>query len=513
MRSRRGLVAALGAVCLAVLCACSGGGPDLPVKHLEGAASPPDGTSDPARSSALERFYGQKVDWSDCEDGFLCASVVVPVDWAQPGGATLKMAVNRLPATGDSIGSLVVNPGGPGVSGLAFARSAPRYFGAQVREHYDIVGFDPRGVGASSGVKCLTDAAQDASAAEDSTPDTATELAAAVADAKSFGRVCEARTGALLGHVDTISVAKDLDVLRAVLGEDRLSFQGISYGTFIGAWYAELFPWRVGRMVLDGAVDPALSAEQYLEGQASGFSKVLDAYLKDCLDSSDCPLSGTVTSAVAQLGRLVDSVDANPLPTRSGRKLTQSLMTTGIVGSLYAVQSWPTLTEALTKAMEGDGSGLLAQADRYLERESNGHYSGDVVAANPAIFCLDSAEARTPEQIAVDARAVAAKYPPLGGSIAWSGLTCAEWPLKAVVPHRELHADGAPPILVVGTTQDPATPYAWAVSLATQLKSGRLLTWQGTVHTAYRQGSPCVDTAIETYLLSGDLPATGTRCR
>ena len=313
--------------------------------------------------------------------------------------------------------------------------------------------------------------------------------------------------------MDTISVVRDLDVLRATLGQGRLTFLGASYGTFIGDWYAETFPWRVGRMVLDGAIDPSLSSQQYLAGQAQGFTNVLRAYVTDCVSGKDCPLHGSVDGALSRLGALVDSVDANPLPATGGRKLTQSLMLTGIGQALYSTQFWPILTVALTRAMHGDGGPLLALADAYYRRGRDGHYSPDVVASNPAIFCLDNGETRTPKQIKRDATAIGKRYPPLGGVIGWGGLTCADWPVKAVVPHHALTAAGAPPILVVGTLDDPATPYVWAKGLASQLSSGRLLTWKGNVHTAYRQGSSCVDDAVDRYLLSGDLPATGTLCR
>ena len=315
---------------------------------------------------------------------------------------------------------------------------------------------------------------------------------------------------AIYDNGDTV---KDLDVLRAALGDDTLSFYGASYGTYMGAWYAQLFPWRVGRMTLDGAVDPTLTNQQYVDGQSQGFSRALKAYVRDCQSQRGCPLHGSVDDGLAQIGALVNRADSTPLRTKDrSRPLTQSLMTTGIAQALYLSQLWPALTIGLSKAMSGDGTQLLALADFYAERDAKGHY-GQINSANPAIACLDLGETRTPQQIAVDAAKVQAKFPPLGGAIAWSGIACAEWPYKQIVPRQRLTADGAAPILVLGTIDDPATPYEWAQSLASQLSSGHLGTWEGSVHTAYRKGSQCVDDAVENYLLTGAVPVAGLRCK
>jgi hypothetical protein len=264
-------------------------------------------------------------------------------------------------------------------------------------------------------------------------------------------------------------------------------------------------------MVLDGAVDPSLNSEQYVRGQAQGFNRALRAYLSDCLDNSGCPFRGTQQQALDEVGQMVDSADSRPLRTSSSRLLTQSLMTTGIAQGLYSVQLWPQLTSALKAALAGDGTGLLALSDLYLERDRQGHY-GQVIDANPAIYCLDSPETRTPAQIAADAAQLQRLYPPLGSTAGWGALGCAEWPVKAVLAPQRLTAPGAAPILVIGTVDDPATPYEWAKGLASQLSSGRLLTWEGHQHTAYHQGSRCIDDAVEAYLLAGTLPPVGTRC-
>ncbi|GAB3265262.1 alpha/beta hydrolase [Kineosporia babensis] len=493
----------------------SDGGSKAAATALPSAGSVPSGVTDPATDAAYQKFYGQSVEWSDCGDDYQCMTFEVPVDWDEPTGKTIRISANKLAATGDDpIGSMVVNPGGPGVSGIDYAAVARQAFGQSILKNYSVVGFDPRGIGRSAPVKCYTDKQYDESTSGEGTPDTPAEVKEAVADAKDFGEVCQQNTDpALLENVDTLSTVKDMDVLRALLGDDVLSYHGASYGTYIGAWYAETFPWRVGRMTLDGAIDPSTSAEEYTAGQAEGFSRALRAYVTDCQSGGDCPLRGSVDDGVAQLATLVDRTDANPLDTGDpARPLTQSLMFTGIAQGLYAQQLWPVLTTGIAQANAGDGTGLLTLADTYLERDENGKY-GQTLAANPAIFCLDVPETRTPDQIAAGAAKLNKEFPPLGGSIGWGGLGCSQWPYKAVMERKELHAAGSAPILVLGTVDDPATPYEWSEALASQLDAGRLLTWEGTVHTAYRQGSTCVDTAVEDYMLTGALPNEGTACK
>ena len=489
------------------------GGSDRTTTRLPASVAPPSGVQDPATDPALARFYQQKVTWKDCGDDFECTKVTVPLDWERPAGETIEIAATRLPADGDRLGSMLVNPGGPGVSGIDYAKVASRAFGRPILRNFDVVGFDPRGVGASAPVSCLPDSQLDAYTAADATPDDATELAASLADVRRFADACRSATGPLLGKLDTLSTVRDLDVLRAAVGDGVLSYFGASYGTYIGAWYAQTFPWRVGRMVLDGAVDPSLTSEQYVAGQAEGFSRAMRAFVKDCQESSECPLRGSLDEGIAQVGTLVDRADAAPLRTGDPKRpLTQSLMITGIAQALYATQLWPSLTIGLTKAMSGDGDALLKLADTYLERDEQGHY-GQTIAANPSIFCLDVPETRSPAEIETAAADLQRRYPPLGGAIGWGALSCSQWPLKAVMPRQKLTAEGAAPILVLGTVDDPATPYEWAQSLAGQLSSARLVTWEGTVHTAYNQGSSCVDEKVESYLLTGAVPAENTRCR
>ncbi len=509
-RSRRLTVRAVAAVAaLAVLAGCTGSTPEPQAPTA--ATSAPADTKDPANDTALAAFYGQKLAWTSCRNDFECAKVTVPLDWAAPSGDTIELSLLRLKAEGKKIGTMLLNPGGPGVSAVEWFRSSPGSLGTRVRQSYDAVAWDPRGVGESTPISCLPDSEVDAWLSSDATPDSDAEATKVVADATDFGKQCEERTGPLIGHVDTVSTVKDMDVIRAALGEKVISYYGWSYGTFIGAWYAELFPWRVGRMVLDGAVDPSLSAEQYSEGQAQGFSRMATAFVEDCLGEKGCPLRGTKEQAFAQIETLVKNADSKPLATSSGRQLTQSLMTTGMAMALYLPAFWPQLRAALTEAFKGQGDGLLALADAYNERRPDGTYAQTLQATGP-IFCLDRTDTRSLDQVKADAKDWLAKYPPLGDTVAWSSLGCAVWPIKPAVAPQKLTAPGAPPILVIGTTGDPATPYEWAQSLAGQLDQGVLVTFEGEGHTAYRRGSKCVDTTIEDYLVSGTVPKADVTC-
>jgi pimeloyl-ACP methyl ester carboxylesterase len=469
--------------------------------------------TDPSTRPELARFYRQQVTWSDCGEGFQCAEVTVPVDWAQPAGETIQLAAKRLPASGRKIGSLLVNPGGPGVSGLNFVDQARRQFGAPVRKAFDVVGWDPRGVGRSAPVECFDVAQTDRYLAADPTPDTPAEVSALVEAGRDLGESCRRKTGALLEHVDTISTVKDMDVLRAVLGDGRLSYYGASYGTFMGAWYAQEFPWRVGRLVLDGAVDPSLTTDEYATGQAKGFYRGLRAFVADCQAKSNCPLRGTVDDGIAQLSRLIQIADQNPLRTndKSGRQLTESLFLVGAAMAMYLDRLWPTLVRGLTEATRGDGSTLLYLADLYYERDDPTAYT-QTVGANAAIYCLDHSNTDTTSQAEALADALQQKYPPQGAAMGWGVVSCSQWPVQAVLKPQRLTAEGAAPIVVVGTTGDPATPYEWAQGLASQLSSGRLLTWRGSGHTAYGQGSDCVIEVVESYLVAGVVPDSDKTC-
>ncbi|WP_189263189.1 alpha/beta hydrolase [Streptomyces fuscichromogenes] len=472
--------------------------------------------------SSLARYYDQKLTWRDCGvPGFQCATMKAPLDYADPGAGDVRLAVARKKATGKAkpLGSLLVNPGGPGGSAVDYLQQyAGIGYPAEVRARYDMVAVDPRGVARSEPVQCLNGRQMDAFTETDMTPDDQKETARLVAEYKAFAEACGTHSAQLLRHVSTVDSARDMDILRAVLGDPKLNYVGASYGTFLGATYAGLFPERVGRMVLDGAMDPSLSARELNLQQTAGFETAFRSFAEDCAKRADCPLGpkgSTPTQIADNLRTFFLKLDAHPVPTGDpdGRKLTESLATTGVIAAMYDQAEWEQLRDALHAAMkDNDGAGLLALSDSYYERDSDGRYS-NLMSANAAVNCLDLPPAFTgPAQVEKALPAFEKASPVFGPNLAWASLNCAYWPVRAMgEPHR-IEAKGAGPIVVVGTTRDPATPYPWARSLARQLSSGRLLTYVGDGHTAYGRGSACIDSAINTYLLDGTPPAEGKRC-
>ncbi|MFE4665745.1 alpha/beta hydrolase [Streptomyces sp. NPDC056716] len=513
------VAATLVASAALLVSACSSGsatGSASAVADAELAALPQ------ATPSALTSYYGQKPDWRSCGvPGFQCATMRAPLDYARPGAGDVRLAVARKKATGPGtrLGSLLVNPGGPGGSAVDFLQSyAGIGYPAEVRARYDMVAVDPRGVARSEPVKCLDGPGMDRYTRTDVTPDSEKERDALVASYQKYAEGCGAQSPRLLRHVSTVEAARDMDLLRAVLGDKKLNYVGASYGTFLGATYAGLFPGRTGRLVLDGAMDPSLSARRLNLDQTAGFETAFRAFAKDCASRSGCPL-GKKGTAPGQIGRNLKSffgkVDARPIPTgdEDGRRLTESLATTGVIAAMYDEGAWPQLREALTSAMRhNDGTGLLMLSDSYYEREPDGNYT-NLMFANSAVNCLDLPPAfDTPDQVRAALPDFEKASPVFGEGFAWSALNCAYWPVAATgEPHR-IAAKGAAPIVVVGTTRDPATPYRWAQSLSRQLSSGRLLTYDGDGHTAYGRGSACIDRAINSYLLRGAAPRDGKRC-
>ncbi|MGW1247906.1 alpha/beta hydrolase [Streptomyces sp. NPDC002535] len=519
MDSRRLLRTSATALAAAglILSGCSGGS-DAAASRTTAAARQAAPSSSPAASSAaLKKFYGQKLTWRDCGvTGFQCATLRAPLDYAKPDGEQIDLAVSRVGATGPGkrLGSLLVNPGGPGGSAVGYLQGyAGVGYPAPVRARYDMVAVDPRGVARSEPVECLTGPQMDTFTQVDQTPDDTAEVNALSAAFKDFSAGCAKKSREILPHVSTVETARDMDILRAVLGDEKLTYVGASYGTFLGATYAELFPDRVGRLVLDGAMDPSLPAIDLNRDQTAGFETSFRAFAADCVTKPDCPLgTGSVEAAGEALKKFFRDVDAKPVPTGESRALGESLATTGVIAAMYDEGAWPQLREALTQAIGGEGSGLLALADSYYEREADGTYA-NLMFANAAVNCLDLPAAyRGPADAAKAVPSFEKASPVFGRGLAWAALNCTSWPTPPTGgPHR-ITAEGAAPILVVGTTRDPATPYKWARSLAGQLSSGTLLTYEGDGHTAYGRGSDCVDTAINTYLLDGTPPTEGKRC-
>jgi pimeloyl-ACP methyl ester carboxylesterase len=433
----------------------------------------------------------------------------VPLDYSKPHGQTIGVAVIRKVTSGTSRGSLIVNPGGPGESGLEFLSQAAGAF-APLVDHYDLVSFDPRGVGQSHPVRCLTSAQLDTFIDTDPAPTTPAQLAAIVAQAKQFANACFAKNGSFLSHVGTIDQARDMDVLRAALGDPKLTYYGGSYGTYLGAKYAQLFPTRIRAMVLDGALDPNTGATEQNRVQANGFQTDLHDFLADCVSRSSCPLGSSVPAELATLHGIEASVTRHPIAV-GGRSLGAGEFFEGLAQGLYSPTLWPQLAEAIHAATQGSGSAILQFADALLHRDSDGSYT-NLIESNLAIDCVDRPSPRTVSAYVTAAKAAATTSPDFGAAIEFGLLPCAFWKVPPVESPHPVQAPGSPTILVIGTTKDPATPYVWAQSLAKQLSKGVLLTFRGDGHTAGLRGDSCVDAAIHDYIDSLVAPAAGTSC-
>ncbi|MCO4274816.1 alpha/beta hydrolase [Pseudarthrobacter sp. HLT3-5] len=503
---------AAGALILALtLASCGLFGGDTP------DAAPATAKADPAivasAPAGLDTFYAQEVVWEPCENGFQCAKVTVPMDYAKPDGDTIQIAALRAPSTGKKTGSLLVNPGGPGGSGYDFVKDAAgTHFSQSVRANYDLVGFDPRGVKRSAPVTCLTDAERDASRAKVYALDTDAGLAAALTDNKAIAAQCAAKTGPVLGHVDTVSAAKDLDILRAVVNDSKLNYLGYSYGTFLGSTYATLFPDNVGRMVLDGALDPSISNEELTSGQAVAFEKAIRAYVASCQQESSCPLSGNVDSGVQQIRDLITAVQNTPWQAKDGRLVNATMFVSGLITPLYNDQSWPALTQALEAALNGDASLMLRLADLGADRGADGKYTSNSTFAFGAINCLDYPMVSDTAAMRAEQQQLMQASPTLGYFFAYGGTNCVDWPYKNLRTPAPVEYTGDAPIVVIGTTGDPATPVEWAASLRKQLGNASLLTWQGEGHTAYGRANSCLEDAVDKYLVDGTVPADNTVC-
>jgi pimeloyl-ACP methyl ester carboxylesterase len=507
---------AAAALIVALLAGCSAGSP--PPASPSGAASPAGTSAGPAGPppATLAGYYAQKLRWRPCGRGFECSRLVVPFDYQRPAWRRFSLPVIRLPASGPGtrIGSLVVNPGGPGGSGVQYAQQARRQVSAAVRARFDVVGFDPRGVGGSiPAVHCLSDAQFDRFFATSDTPGNTAQQTALVSESKLFARGCQERSGALLPYVGTANAARDMDVLRATLGDAKLTYLGKSYGTYLGTWYAQLFPAHVRALVLDGAVDPAEPALSMNAVQAQGFQVALRSFAADCLRRSGCPFprGESVTAAIARVQSMLSQAAVKPLASQiPGQPGDSALLLNGVAAALYSKSFWPYLRLGLTGAFRGNGSVLVALGDVLVERNRNGHYS-NLTSAELAVDCLDRPWPRSLPPWRAAAASAARSAPTFGAAIMWGSLPCAYWPVRPAAPVR-LRGAGAPPILVVGNTRDPATPFRSAQALARGLKSGVLLGWNGDGHTAYMMGSSCVDSAVDRYLISLVPPRNGTLC-
>ena len=453
------------------------------------------------------------ISWTDCGNGFQCGSMLVPRDYGNPAGPTFLISVIRLPATDPAhrIGSLVLNPGGPGGSGVDFVRDgAVGTFSTEIRKRFDIVGFDPRGVNRSSGIRCVDNLEHFLAA--DNTPDTAAELKTLLAGEQTFAQGCATRNPDVLPYMGTDNVVNDLDRLRAALGDAKLTYIGFSYGTLIGALYAQTFPTNIRALVLDGVVDPKLDMAGLGEGQAVAFEAALKRFLADCAKRAKCAFhhGGKPGPALDALLRKIEKAPLHAYAIGDTRLVGPSYAVGAILGSMYNRAAWPGLAQGLALAERGDGSILLLLSDPLNGRDADGQYS-DLVDANTAINCLDFPGPSDAAGYEAEAKAWAKVSPHFGAFVAFTRVGCAYWPVPPVRVPGAVSAPGAPPIVIIGSTGDPATPYQWAVSLSHQLTSSTLITRTGDGHTGYSY-SECVQKATDAYLLDLTTPKSGLVC-
>ncbi|MGW2251763.1 alpha/beta hydrolase [Kitasatospora sp. NPDC001660] len=491
----------------------------------------PTGADDPA----LKSFYAQQIAWAPCPpdpkadqqtkadtSGMQCGKLHVPLDYADPAKDALDLALIKLPATkpDQRVGSLVVNPGGPGASGVDMVKDGAKDFTGALHSRFDVIGFDPRGTGASSPIACLDDKQRDAEEQVDAPLDPAARKAQSDQQNAQFIAACQAKSGKLLPFVGTRNSARDMDVLRAAVGDKKLNYLGVSYGTYLGSLYAEEFPKNAGRLVLDGAVDPAADELDSVIKQQAGFEQSFERFAADCVDkhASECSLGKDPSQAAKKAADFLDGLRDHPLPTKDGRKVGSDLAWTGVRGALYGDENttWQYLRVALSVAMKNDkGDVLLAFADDYNERDESGHYS-PMDAAHAAISCADgSAPAPSAERAQQTVKQLQEQAPLLTKGVDVQDFTessCNGWPFQSPEKPHTIRAEGADPILVVGSTGDPATPYAAAEALAKGFANATLLTRVGEGHGAFGKGNACIDQALEAYLVEGTMPAAGTRC-
>ena len=503
----------------------------VPTQTATASSAPID-----VHGGSVQAFYDQGITWGKCAPGtfdsyrgvdssdpseYQCAFLKAPLDWDNPDGDQISLALAIHRSGKKDAPALFVNPGGPGG---AVVSALPYYAGQGIGEvvvnAYDIVALDPRGVGDSTPVFCMTDAEKDKYNAGSETEGTDADspqsaIAEVQEDSREFAQGCRDHSGAIFEHIDTVSAARDFDMVRSILGQDKLNLLGYSYGTFLGATYAGLYPAQVGRFVLDGALDPSLSVDEVSSMQMRGLDASLQQWITDCATQASCPMGRTKDEGIANVRSFLESLEASPLPTNDpDRPLTEGLAVTAMIGAMYNTQWWPELTNAYSDATRrNDGTAMLEIADLMNSRNPDGTYADNSTDAINAINNLDYKPAGTDAEWIARADALKSELSILDRYVGYPSAGLSAWPTE----HAErapIHATGAAPILVIGTTHDPATPYPMAEALASQLDSGVLITVEGWNHTAYRRGAnQCVTRAVEDYFVKGTVPTDGLMCQ
>jgi pimeloyl-ACP methyl ester carboxylesterase len=470
-------------------------------------------TSSSARAPSTSDVYPPPPDpeplaFTNCGSKRECAKLVVPLDYANPtNGETITLNVKRRKAASDSVGPLLVNPGGPGAAGSGMVDNAPGYFSAKILTNFDVIGWDPRGTGKSAPVECIDNL--DDLYGLDPSPDTPEERAALKQADDAFAQGCVARSGRVLPFISTQESARDMDMIRRALNVEKISYLGFSYGSELGATYATLFPTRVRAMVIDGAVDPTASYTEGALQQNIGFEKALEAFLANCVANSKCPFNRGAETGKA-FDDLMAELDANPLKSAIGRpSVNQGVAYFGVATALYTERLWPTLAAALASAEKGTGTGLLDLYDNYTQRDDPDakHFFDAFIA----ISCADDPGPKTAEELRAFNATVASAAPHLGKLAASEEPTCWKLAIKPPKPAVTITGKGAGPILVVGTTGDAATPLEGTRKMAASLEGGELLTVTANRHTGY-SANACARSAVDTALVELEMPPPNTVC-
>ena len=513
MRRKLSVVAALAAIAL-TFTGCTTADPEANLPPI----TAPTAIASPDVADELKPFYSQVVDWESCGTRIMCGSVLVPTNWDDPSAGSLSLAVAyRAADIAKPLGSIIFNPGGPGASGYDWILNSVDYLGTEnLRSKFNIVGFDPRGVGESEPkVKCLDSKKTDSLLYEDNgfplgSPQ---DIASSRKVLSEFANACLKNTGPAMAFLDTVSAAKDMDVLRAVMGEKHFDYLGFSYGSLLGQTYAALFPKTVNRMVIDGVIDPTVTDAEQSVIQLKGFDLALRNYLAECLSSADCPFQGTVSQALTKIKNFLRSLETAPLPTKDGRELNAWSANTGLIMPLYSEDYWPQLSQAFAEAFDGDGTTFIDLADTYNDRDASGKYLTNLMEANIAISCLDARQPSDAASMAKQNSRMLAASPTLGRYWQFGALTCEPWPFPVSENKPDFSAAGSKPILVIGTTGDPATPYSQAVAVANQiLSNGHLVTYNGEGHTAYGRSNECVANTVDNYFIKGSVSTEDPNC-
>lgn len=484
----------------------------VPIAGLVAACG---GTSAGGSSATVTDTTGA-IHWKACATGqgphgYQCATIVVPLDPAHPTRATINLALARHPAPRTSRGALLVNPGGPGVSAVDALPHLLDMLGPTVKSDFDVVAFDPPGVGHSAPITCLGNAALGQYLHSDPAPPGPAAINEIVGADRHLGSACQIHSGAILSHVSTADAARDMDLVRGALGQQKLNYLGFSYGTSLGAAYAELFGANVRAMVLDGAIDPSQAALPILAAQAAALDAQFRRFASACEASASCPWragGGPGGDLVAAFEDLLSRVRHHPIPV-GDRTVGPSELLYGTIAGLYSTQSWPVIDQALADAEAGNGTLMLGAFDQYVERSPNGTYA-NTFEAESAVNCLDG-PAPSVDGIAAGGPGFVRSAPVFGTLVLYGELSCSVWPVPAMSSPHRITAPEAPPIVVIGSTGDPVTPYSAAWSLAAQLTHGVLLTRVGDGHTGYGASS-CVQAAADAYLRDLRVPPAGTSC-